>query len=160
MACLHSIRKAAAAMHPGAMLRLGTAEIKGELGLPRKPREGFKWIKRAAELADVEDDNNAPSEFAVRALHELGLLHEYGIEHVVFVDMDYAAECFARASELGYAPSAYRLGEYYEYGRSGIPQDSALSIHYYSALSPTRGTEVVLSEKSFGNRHSCTARPS
>jgi len=38
----------------------------------------------------------------------------------------------ARASELGYAPSAYKLGECYEYGRMGCPQDSALSIHYYN----------------------------
>ena len=38
----------------------------------------------------------------------------------------------ARAAELQYAPSAYKLGECYEYGRMGCPQDAALSIHYYS----------------------------
>jgi TPR repeat protein len=65
-------------------------------------------------------------------LHELALLHERGLEHVVFVDYDYAVELLARAAELGYAPSAYKLGECYEYGRMGCPQDAALSIHYYS----------------------------
>lgn len=47
-------------------------------------------------------------------------------------DEEYAAELLARASELQYAPSAFKLGECYEYGRMGCPQDSALSIHYYS----------------------------
>ena len=42
-----------------------------------------------------------------------------------------AAELLAQAAELGYAPSAYRLGECYEYGKMGCPQDPALSIHYY-----------------------------
>ena len=41
------------------------------------------------------------------------------------------AELLAQAAELGYAPSAYRLGECYEYGKMGCPQDPALSIHYY-----------------------------
>jgi len=110
------------------MYRLGIAEIRGELNLSPKPKEGFKWLKRASELADQPE----PSEYSIKALHELGLLHERGIEHVVFVDTEYAAECFAKASELGYALSAYKLGVCYEYGRMGCPQDSALSIHYYS----------------------------
>ena len=122
-------RKAAAALHPLAMLRLGIAEINGELALPRRPREGFKWLKRTAELTETADP---PPPSSIEALYEIARLHEKGIEHVVFVDFDYAAECLARASELGHAPSAYKLGECYEYGRMGCPQDSALSIHYYS----------------------------
>ena len=47
------------------------------------------------------------------------------------MDYEYAAELLAQAAELGYAPSAYRLGECYEYGKMGCPIDSALSIHYY-----------------------------
>jgi uncharacterized protein len=115
-------RKAAAAQHPGAMYRLGVAELNGELGLSRSPREGVKWLKRSAEHATTEFPH---------ALHELALLHERGIENVVFVDLEYAAELLAQASELGNAPSAYRLGECYEYGKMGCPQDPALSIHYY-----------------------------
>jgi len=115
-------RKAAVALHPGAMYRLGTAELNGNLGLSRRPKEGVKWLKRSAEHATEEFPH---------ALHELALLHERGIENVVFIDLDYAAELLAQAAELGYAPSAFKLGECYEYGKMGCPQDAALSIHYY-----------------------------
>lgn len=139
-------RKAASSSYPEAMYRLGMAELNGELGLNNRQKEGFKWLKRVAELAESSDANDAlPSDdplnpngnaaarhCAVQALHELALLHERGIENVVFIDNEYAAELLARASELGYAPSAYKLGECYEYGKMGCPQDSALSIHYYS----------------------------
>ena len=115
-------RKAATSLHPGAMYRLGIAEINGELGLSKRPKEGVKWLKRSAEHATAEFPH---------ALHELALLHERGIDNVVFVDYEYAAELLAQAAELGYAPSAYRLGECYEYGKMGCPLDAALSIHYY-----------------------------
>jgi TPR repeat protein len=115
-------RKAAAALHPGALYRLGIAELNGELSLSKRPKEGVKWLKRSAEHATAEFPH---------ALHELALLHERGIDDVVFVDYEYSAELLAQASELGYAPSAYRLGECYEYGKMGCPQDPALSIHYY-----------------------------
>jgi TPR repeat protein len=115
-------RRAAASLHPGAMYRLGIAELNGELGLSKRPREGVKWLKRSAEHATAEFPH---------ALHELALLHERGIENVVFVDYEYATELLAQAAELSYAPSAYRLGECYEYGKMGCPQDPALSIHYY-----------------------------
>ncbi|KAF7964516.1 hypothetical protein HWV62_6367 [Athelia sp. TMB] len=116
-------RKAGAAQHPGAMYRLGIAELNGELGLSRRPREGVKWLKRSAEHATAEFPH---------ALHELALLHERGIDNVLFVDFEYSVELLAQGAELGYAPSAYRLGECYEYGKMGCPQDPALSIHYYN----------------------------
>lgn len=119
---LQFYRKAAAGQHPGAMYRLGVAELNGELGLSKSPREGVKWLKRSAEHATAEFPH---------ALHELALIHERGIENVVFVDFEYAVELLAQAAELGNAPSAYRLGECYEYGKLGCPQDAALSIHYY-----------------------------
>ncbi|KAF8633544.1 hypothetical protein AX15_001347 [Amanita polypyramis BW_CC] len=116
-------RKAAAALHPGAMYRLGIAELNGELGLSKSPKEGVKWLKRSAEHATAEFPH---------ALHELALLHERGIDNVLFVDFEYSVELLAQAAELGYPPSAYRLGECYEYGKIGCPQDAALSIHYYN----------------------------
>lgn len=116
-------RKANAALHPGAMYRLGIAELNGELGLSKSPKEGVKWLKRSAEHATAEFPH---------ALHELALLHERGVENVLFVDFEYSIELLAQAAELGYAPSAYRLGECYEYGKMGCPQDPALSIHYYN----------------------------
>ncbi|KAJ3553289.1 hypothetical protein NP233_g12678 [Leucocoprinus birnbaumii] len=105
------------------MYRLGIAELNGELGLSKSPKEGVKWLKRSAEHATAEFPH---------ALHELALLHERGIDNVVFVDYEYSTELLAQAAELGYAPSAYRLGECYEYGKMGCPQDPALSIHYYN----------------------------
>ncbi len=120
-----SSRKAAAASHPGAMYRLGTAELNGSLGLSKRPKEGVKWLKRSAEHATPEFPH---------ALHELALLHERGIDNVLFVDLEYASELLAQAAELGYAPSAFKLGECYEYGKMGCPMDAALSIHYYVSL--------------------------
>ncbi|GAA6014170.1 hypothetical protein JCM11491_004127 [Sporobolomyces phaffii] len=119
-------RRAAVLSHPGSMHRLGLAEINGELGLTKRPKDGVQWLKRAAELADQVDPPQPQS------LHELAILHEKGIDNVIFQDEEYAAELLARASELQFAPSAYKLGECYEYGKMGCPQDAALSIHYYN----------------------------
>ncbi|GAA6053826.1 hypothetical protein JCM3770_004737 [Rhodotorula araucariae] len=119
-------RRAAVLSHTGAMHRLGLAELNGELGLSKRAKDGVQWLTRAAELADQVDPPQPQS------LHELAILHEKGIENVVFQDEDYAAELLARAAELQYAPSAYKLGECYEYGKMGCPQDAALSIHYYN----------------------------
>ncbi|KAI9323586.1 hypothetical protein BX666DRAFT_1888308 [Dichotomocladium elegans] len=116
-------RKAATLSHPGAMYRLGVAEMNGELGISKNARDGVKWLKRAAEAATSEYPH---------AIHELALLHEKGIENVVFVDLDYAVSLYAQAAELGYAPAAFRLGQCYEYGKLNCKQDPALSIHYYT----------------------------
>jgi TPR repeat protein len=132
-------RKAGAAQHPGAMYRLGLAELNGELGLSKNTKEGVKWLKRSAEHATAEFPH---------ALHELALCHEKGIDNVVFVDYDYAAELFGQAAELGYAPSAYRLGECYEYGRMGCPQDPALSIHYYVRHARSTRNESLTNKRS------------
>ncbi|GAA6028086.1 hypothetical protein JCM8097_001864 [Rhodosporidiobolus ruineniae] len=115
-------RRAAILTHTPAMHRLGLAEINGELGLSKRPKDGVQWLTRAAELADQVDPPQPQS------LHELAILHEKGIDNVVFQDEEYAAELLARAAELQYAPSAYKLGECYEYGKMGCPLDAALSI--------------------------------
>lgn len=116
-------RKAASQSHPGALYRLGTAELNGELGLKKSAREGVKWLKRSSEAATPEFPH---------ALHELALLHERGVDNVIYADPDYACELLAQAGEMGYAPSAYKLGVNYEYGRMGCPQDAGLSIHMYN----------------------------
>ena len=72
-------RKAAIASHPPAMHRLGIAEMNGEIGLTKRPREGVRWIKRAAELADQVDPPQPQS------LHELAMLNEKGIDNIIFV---------------------------------------------------------------------------
>lgn len=118
----HFYRTAASQQHPGAMFRLGQAEMNGELGLSKNPKEGVTWLKRSAEHATAEFPH---------ALHELALCHENGVPNIIYVDLDYAAELLGQAAELGYAPSAFRLGECYEYGTMGCQADPALSIHYY-----------------------------
>lgn len=118
----HFYRAAASQQHPGAMFRMGQAEMNGELGLSKNPKEGVTWLKRSAEHATAEFPH---------ALHELALCHEKGVPNIIYVDLDYAAELLGQAAELGYAPSAFRLGECYEYGTMGCQADPALSIHYY-----------------------------
>ena len=53
--------------------------MNGEIGLTKRPREGVKWIKRAAELADQVDPPQPQS------LHELAMLNEKGIDNIIFV---------------------------------------------------------------------------
>ncbi|CAG8477211.1 10333_t:CDS:2 [Diversispora eburnea] len=120
---LQFYRKSASAGHSGAMFRLGIAELRGECGLSKNPRDGVKWLKRAAESASEEFPH---------ALHELSELHERGVDNVLYVDIEYAVQLLTEAADLNYAPSAFKLGECYEYGKMGCPRDAALSIHYYT----------------------------
>lgn len=76
---MYSNRKAALLGHPPAMHRLGLAEMNGEIGLTKRAREGVKWLKRAAELADQVDPPQPQS------LHELAILNEKGIDNIIFV---------------------------------------------------------------------------
>lgn len=116
-------RKAATLNHPGAMYRLGLAEMKGELTLSRNIRDGHKWLKRSAEAATAQYPH---------ALHELALLHEKGVESVIFPDLKYAVSLYHEAAVLGYAPAAHRLGECYEFGKLGCSIDPGLSVQYYN----------------------------
>ncbi|RCI06784.1 hypothetical protein CU098_007845 [Rhizopus stolonifer] len=114
---------AATLNHPGAMYRLGMAEINGDLGLKRNVRDGNKWLKRSADVATPEYPH---------ALHELGLLHEKGLDDIIFKDASFSVQLYEKAAELRYAPSAYRLGQCFEYGYLGCPKDSVSSVHYYT----------------------------
>ena len=59
--------KAAQLTDTASMYKIGTILLKGGLGLPKNPREGVNWLKRAAS----EIDHTTPF-----ALHELALLHQ------------------------------------------------------------------------------------
>ncbi|KAI7903081.1 uncharacterized protein BX663DRAFT_569157 [Cokeromyces recurvatus] len=128
-------RKAAALNHPGAMYRLGLAEMKGELNLTRSTRNGHKWLKRSAEAATVQYPH---------ALHELALLHEKGVDSIVFYDPDYAVSLYHEAAALGYAPSAYRLGECYKLGKLNCNLHPQLSIQYYRIAAEQNHPEACL----------------
>ena len=136
---LISFRKAASGNHPGAMLRLGKACLNAEFGMPSTQLvtvEGVNWLKRAVEAATPLYPN---------APYELALLHEYGYKDVVFPDEAYAIQLFAKAADLGHSEAAYRLGEAYEYGRMGCPEDPALSVHYYSLAARGGNPAAMLS---------------
>jgi len=108
------------------MLRLGKACLNSEFGMPRTQPvllEGVNWLKRASEAATTLYPN---------APYELALLHEKGFEDVVFPDEAYAIQLLGKASDLGHPDASFRLGEAYEYGRMGCPEDASLSIHNYS----------------------------
>ena len=116
-------RQSASKNHPGAAARLGRACFVGDLGLGERHREGFKWLKRAAESADFQY-NTAP--------YELGLLHESGFGDDIFQDEGYAAQLFTQSADLGHIEANYRLGDAYEHGKLHCPRDPALSVHFYT----------------------------
>ena len=119
------------------MLRLGQACLNSELGIASNGQvdlEGVNWLKRAVEAATPLYPN---------APYELALLHEHGYKDVVFPDEEYAVQLFAKASDLGHPDAPFRLGEAYEYGRMGCPEDASLSIHYYS-LGARRGNAPAM----------------
>jgi TPR repeat protein len=131
------LRKSASGNHPGAMLWLGKACLNSELALPNTglvKAEGVNWLKRAADAA-TPLYSNAP--------YDLALLHEFGYEDIVFPDEQYAVQLFQQASDLGHSEASYRLGELYEYGHLGCPEDAALSIHYFS-LSAQNGNPYAM----------------
>jgi TPR repeat protein len=117
------------------MYRLGLALLKGDLGQGRNIRDGHKWLKRSSECASRQYPH---------ALHELGLLHEKGLDSVIFVDLKYAVSLYHDAAHLGYAPSAYRLGECYEFGKLNCRVDPVLSIHFYGLAAEQHHAEACL----------------
>lgn len=120
------LRTAASRNQPGAMLRLGLACFYGKMGLARNSKvqqEGIKWLTRAAESAN---------EVYPQAPYELAKIYEAGYKDIVFSDHQYAAQLYVKSAELNYIPAATIVGQAYEYGKLGCPQDAALSIHYYT----------------------------
>lgn len=116
-------RTAAAKGHPGAAVRLGKACLTGDMGLAGKYREGVKWLKRAAESADMQY-NSGP--------YELGVLHIDGYGDDIFKDEAYAASLLTQSADLGHVEANYRMGQAYENGLLGCPRDAALSVHFYN----------------------------
>ncbi|KAM0248038.1 hypothetical protein ACHAQJ_009599 [Trichoderma viride] len=116
------LRSAASKRHPGAMTRLGKACLSGDLG-EKRYREGIKWLKLATESADAQY-NAAP--------YQLACLYEMGYGDDIFRDLNYAAELFTQAAELGHPEANFRMGDAYEHGSLNCPRDPALSVHFYT----------------------------
>ena len=109
--------------------------IRSEISLSHAQREGVKWLKRAAEVAN-DHYNSAP--------YELALLHEKGYKDMVFADEAYAAQLFALSADLGHSESAFRLGQAYENGQLGCPKEPSYSLHYYTLASEKQHSQAMM----------------
>ncbi|KAF2146847.1 uncharacterized protein K452DRAFT_219084 [Aplosporella prunicola CBS 121167] len=133
-------RSSASKGHAGAATRIGKACFTGDMGLGKRYREGFTWLKRAAETADHQY-RDAP--------YELGLLHEDGFfdernQEIVFKQESYAAELYTKAAELGHPLALMKMGEAYEHGKMGCPRDPALSVHFYTGAAEQGFPEAMM----------------
>jgi TPR repeat protein len=128
-------KMAASKNHPGAATRLGLACLHDSMGLHGELRQGVKWLKRAAESADMQY-NAAP--------YELAKLHENGFADEVFKDQEYAAQLFTQSANLGHADANLVMGKAYEHGLLGCPQDPGLSIHFYTAAAEAGECEAMM----------------
>ncbi|KAI9012950.1 hypothetical protein BC832DRAFT_528687 [Gaertneriomyces semiglobifer] len=119
---LWNYRKAAVSNHPGAMFRLGTSLLYGSLGQAANPRDGVKWLKLAAKYATPQYPH---------ALYELGMLHEKGVENVIWPDWNYLLQLLSKGAELGCVRCQRKLGEAFEYGALGCEVDPGRSVYYF-----------------------------
>ena len=119
------LKMAASKNHPAAMYKLGVYSFYGRMGLPNDvttKKMGIKWLTRASNVAN---------ELIAAAPFELGKIYFNGFIDIVIADNKYALELYSQAAALGHVESAAILGHYYEIGEI-VPQDSNLSIHYYT----------------------------
>lgn len=119
------LKIAASKNHPASMYKLGVYCFYGRMGMPNNvntQKMGIKWLTRAANVA---------SELIAAAPFELGKIYHDGFLDIVIADRKYALELYAQAASLGHIEAAAILGKCYEVGDI-LPQDSNLSIHYYT----------------------------
>jgi TPR repeat protein len=109
--------------------------LEGTMGLTNHYREGIKWLKRAAESADMQY-NAAP--------YELGRLHENGYGDDIFKDEVYAAQLFTQSADLGHPEANLVMGKAYEHGMLKCPKDAALSIHFYNGAAQVGVPEAMM----------------
>ncbi|ODQ66079.1 HCP-like protein, partial [Nadsonia fulvescens var. elongata DSM 6958] len=120
------LRSSATKGHPGAMFRLGMSCYYGRLNLGHSDNnklEGAKWLTRASDSAN---------EIFARAPFELAKIYETGYKDLIIMDHQYSVQLYVRSADLHYIPAVAKLGQCYEIGLLGCPQDPALSIHYYT----------------------------
>lgn len=111
--------------HPAAMYRLGLYSFYSRMGLPRDlntKKSGIKWLERASNVAN---------ELIAGAPFELGKIYFHGFEDIIIPDKKYALELYSQSAALNHIGAAALLGQFYEVGEI-VPQDSNLSIHYYT----------------------------
>ncbi|KAL2036812.1 hypothetical protein N7G274_010470 [Stereocaulon virgatum] len=127
-------RQSASRNHPGAMSRLGRACLTHDKSLGNRRSEGVRWLRRAAESADLQY-NWAP--------YDLGILYATGYGDHLFQDEPYAVQLFTQSAGLGHAEANYVLGQAYELGNLSCPRSPALSIHFYTGAAQ-RGHRLAM----------------
>lgn len=119
------LKMAALKNHSAAMYKLGVYSFYGRMGMGsdvNTKKMGIKWLTRASNIA---------TELTAAAPYELGKIYFTGFKDIVIPDEKYALELYSQAAALGHIELARILGHCYEVGEI-VPQDSNLSIHYYT----------------------------
>lgn len=123
---LDFLKFSASRNHSSAMYKLGLYSFYGRMGLStdvNTKQNGIKWLSRAAARAN---------DLTCAAPYELAKIYEQGFLDIVIPDEKYAMELYIQAASLGHVPSATLLGQIYETGNQTAPQDTSLSVHYYT----------------------------
>ncbi|AET39710.1 tetratricopeptide repeat protein Ecym_4689 [Eremothecium cymbalariae DBVPG len=136
--CIEFLKFAASRNHPAAMFKLGLYSFHGRMGLPQDvntKQNGIKWLSRASARAN---------ELTCAAPYELAQIYEKGFLDIVIPDDSYATELYVQAASLGHIPSTTRLAKLYEQGNEVVPQDTSLSVHYYTQAALKGDPEAML----------------
>ncbi|AGO11469.1 AaceriACR227Wp [[Ashbya] aceris (nom. inval.)] len=136
--CIEFLKFAASKNHPAAMFKLGLYSFHGRMGLPNDvntKQNGIKWLSRAAARA---------TELTCAAPYELAQIYENGFLDIIIPDESYATELYLQAAALGHVPSTTKLGKLYEQGNEIVPQDTSLSVHYYTDAAMKGDPEAML----------------
>ncbi|EIE88885.1 hypothetical protein G6F46_002096 [Rhizopus delemar] len=136
-------KKSAHLLHVPSMYKLGVILMRGYCGHPVSKREAIIWLQRAAAQGETVRVNQ---EVAMpEVLHALAIIQltKECEETSMIPDPHYAIELLQRAANLGYAPSQFKLGEYYECGLH-VTEDEAKSIHWYQLAAKQNYAEAAL----------------
>ncbi|KAJ3317578.1 hypothetical protein HDU76_001126 [Blyttiomyces sp. JEL0837] len=119
---VHHYRKAAAGNHPGAMHRLGSAVLHGQLRLQRNQRDAIKWITRSVRYATPEHSE---------AIYTLAMLYNKGLPPTVYQDVGYCRRLLERGVEVGSVRCMFTLGIGFERGLFGCCVDPKKSFGFH-----------------------------
>ncbi|KAJ3070976.1 hypothetical protein HDU98_006004 [Podochytrium sp. JEL0797] len=121
---VHNYKKAALRNHPGAMFRLGTALHTGDaLGLPQNSRDAIRWLRLSCKYA---------TKTYPHALYEYAMMHEVGVDNLLYQDHEFMVQLLERGAELDHAGCQVKLGEVFGEGLYGYRKDVGRSLFYYS----------------------------
>lgn len=146
--CVLMVRRA---HHTGNWQRLGMANLLGQLNIPKNPQFAIKFLRQAAEQADLD----TPQPAYVFGMILLGQFDQVDLPIPLIVAtlppatqqnpdprQSEAKRRIERAAYLAFAPAQYKLGWAYEYAQISCSFDPLLSVQYYSLASQQGETEA------------------